>query len=93
MPNMCQYFDGEINIRPRTAEEARALIGKRVKYLQERDIDKSGRGYFSPQYGTIAAVARKEIAIDDRLNFVISLSNLVEMVLLPDVEPADEAKK
>jgi hypothetical protein len=37
------------NIKPRTAKEAKALIGKEVIYLQTGDIDRSGRGYFFPR--------------------------------------------
>jgi hypothetical protein len=75
---------GGENIKPKTAKEARALIGKTVKYLQKSDIDKSGRGYFFPQVGTIAGVLRKEIAMDSPSNFIVSISNLVEMKLIDD---------
>lgn len=76
-----RYFDGKENIRPRTAAEARKLIGKRVVYLQQRDIDKSGRGYFYPQYGVVAAVVGRQIAMNEPTNFVVHLANLIEMVL------------
>jgi hypothetical protein len=72
------YLEGN-DIKPRTAKEAKALIGKRVKYLQSSDVDKSGRGYFFPRVGTIVDVKGKNIAIDDKSNFCIFLSNLVEM--------------
>lgn len=80
---LSRYFEGKESIKPRTAEEARALIGQRVTYLRQSDIDKSGRGYIFPQTGVVAAVVRNEIAIDDPNNFVISRSSLVEMVLAP----------
>ncbi len=76
----CVYFEGKENIAPRTSKEAKELIGVRVKYLRSRDIDKSGRGYFFPQTGVVAAVIRKEIAIDCPGNFVIDMRSLVEMV-------------
>lgn len=75
-----RYLGGKENIRPQTAAEARKLIGKRVIYLQKRDIDKSGRGYFFPQHGVVAAVAGREIAMNEPTNFVVRLGDLVEMV-------------
>lgn len=77
---MSRYFEGEEDITPRTAAEARALIGVRVKYLRSRDIDKSGRGYYFPQEGVVAAVHRREMAINDPGNFCIDLGSLVVMV-------------
>lgn len=77
---MSRYFEGEENIAPRTAAEARALIGTRVKYLQGCDIDRSGRGYYFPRYGVVAAVHGREIAMDEPSNFCVSIGSLVEMV-------------
>ncbi len=73
------YLEGE-SILPRTSAEAKSLIGMRVKYLEHSGIDKSGRGYFSPVYGTIAGVHGKNIAIDYPENFCIHLSQIAEMV-------------
>lgn len=75
----CRLLSGK-NIAPSTSAEAKALIGKEVVWICERDIDKSGRGYFFPKRGKIVAVLRREIAIDDPSNFVIDLASLVEMV-------------
>ena len=69
------------NCKPKTAKEARALIGKKVIYLMRSDIDSSGRGYFFPRHGTVVEVSGKNIAIDFKSNFVIHLSSLAEMVL------------
>ena len=73
------YLQGE-NIKPRSTKEARALIGTKVIYLQKRDIDKSGRGYFFPQHGIIAGVNGRNIVIDDPYNYCVYLSDIVEMV-------------
>lgn len=35
--------------------------GSKVKYLLERDIDKSGRGFYSPNVGTITHVEKKHV--------------------------------
>lgn len=75
----CYYLEGE-NIKPATAKEARSLIGKRVRYLQRSDIDRSGRGFFFPRDGVIAAVQGREIAMDYPNNFVATISELVEMI-------------
>lgn len=73
------YFPEETNIAPKTNAEAKKLIGKRVKYLCEENIDKSGRGYIFPRTGTINSVVGRNIEIDGDM---IYLSRLVEMVEL-----------
>lgn len=85
----CYYLEGE-NIAPRTTAEAKKLIGKPVTYLQKADIDRSGRGLYFPRYGKIAGVVSKNIAIDTPGNYVIRLSDLVEMVLNEDKDDKDE---
>lgn len=79
----CVYLEGE-NIKPATAKEVKALIGKRVCYLQRADIDRSGRGYFFPRYGVIAGVQGRELAIDSPINFIVTFSELVEMIEVLD---------
>jgi hypothetical protein len=37
------------------------MVGTKVEYLLERDIDKTGRGYFSPNKGTITEIIRKQV--------------------------------
>ena len=69
------YLDGE-NEAPRYSVEAKKLIGKRVQFLQKRGIDKSGRGYFFPESGTVNGVFRRNIIIDGSY---ISLNDLVEL--------------
>lgn len=71
------YFNG-INIAPRTSEEAKKLIGKHVKYLRSRDIDKSGRGYYFPRTGTIESVNGRNIFLDNGID--IHFSELIEMI-------------
>lgn len=83
----CRYLEGA-NIAPRSAAEARKLLGLRVTYLQKVDIDRSGRGLFFPRTGTIAAVSGKNVAIDTPDNFVIYLPDLVEMAM----KESEEAK-
>ncbi len=39
----------------------RKMIGTKVQYLLERDIDKTGRGYFSPHIGVITEIIRKQV--------------------------------
>jgi len=76
----CRFLEGE-NLAPLTASSARALIGKRVKYLRERDIDKSGRGFFFPQDGVVADVYGRNIAFDHEHNFQ-SIHSIRELVLM-----------
>lgn len=70
-----------VSVLPKGAKSARALIGKRVTYLRHRDIDKSGRGYFFPQHGTVKSVHGRNIEVGDEW---IHFSQLAEMVLTSD---------
>lgn len=74
----CKYLDGE-NIAPRTIAAARDLIGMRVAYLPERDIDKSGRGYYFPRNGIIDGAKGREIIIDGSY---FAYRDIREMVIL-----------
>lgn len=73
-----KYLEGE-NIKPRTAKEGRALIGSRVRYLRDVDVDRSGRGYFFPQSGRVVDAVGCNLAINDQSNF-IAFSEIAEMV-------------
>lgn len=57
------YLDGS-NARPNTTAEARALVGRRIEYLRECDIDHSGRGYYFPRVDTIMEVAGRNIRLE-----------------------------
>jgi hypothetical protein len=46
------------------------IIGIEVSYLLKRDIDKTGRGYFFPQAGTITEVFNKHVVFDDNGDYV-----------------------
>lgn len=76
----CQYLEGN-NIAPATASEARTLIGKRVEYLREVDIDKSGRGYYWPRKGEVTDVCGRNIEVGGEW---IGLSGLREMRLIEE---------
>ncbi len=67
---------GGESIVPRYASEAKKLIGKRVEYLRQSDIDKSGRGYYFPRVGRVESATGRNIEIDGDW---VSLSELVEM--------------
>ena len=71
------YLEGE-NIKPRTVKEAKNLIGEDVEYLQNEDIDKSGRGYFFPKVGTVEDAFGKTIVVSGRF---LHRPNIVEMIL------------
>ena len=70
------YLEGEqIKIDTPTLKK---MIGTKVKYLLERDIDKSGRGYYSPKEGTITEIIRKQVDFGNT-DFV-SFSQIREIV-------------
>jgi hypothetical protein len=76
----CRILTGA-NVRPTTSVEAKALIGKNVKYLRDQDIDKSGRGYFFPQSGKVLGVFRRRLDISGTL---VSMSDIKEMTEVGD---------
>jgi hypothetical protein len=58
-----EYLEGEhIKIDTKILKE---LVGSKVKYLRECDIDKTGRGYFFPRFGTISEIFRKHIVFEN----------------------------
>lgn len=66
------------SIKPKTAKQARELIGKQVTYLRNVDIDRSGRGYFFPQYGTVNDVHGRNMQIGEDWIYISSLEEMVE---------------
>lgn len=72
-----QWLEGE-HIEINNTAAARKLIGKSITYLRSRDIDKSGRGYFFPQTGTIQEVYARNICINGNW---CHLGDLREIVL------------
>lgn len=69
--------EGEIEIQ---FDELKNYIGRSIRYLPERDIDKSGRGYFFPRIGTIQEKIGRRIMISGN---DYSKSSIREIVLLP----------
>jgi hypothetical protein len=71
------YLNGEqIKIDTPTLKK---MVGTKVEYLLKRDIDKSGRGYFSPHYGIITEVIRKQVDLGN--GCPEPFSSIREMVL------------
>jgi hypothetical protein len=73
------YLEGE-QLQKRAAA-LRRHIGKRVQYLRECDIDKSGRGYFFPRLGRITKVHGRNIWFDESPEW---LPDVREIVLIND---------
>lgn len=62
--------------------ELKKYIGKEVKYLLNKDIDKSGRGYVSPtRFGIIAEVYKKHVDFTGDQDY-IPFSHIKEIVLV-----------
>lgn len=84
---MNRLLDGE-NVRPRTAAQARSLIGKRLEYLRESDIDRSGRGYIFPRRGTFKEVIGRNVEVEGTGGHDwVSISSFVEVRLIDDEPP------
>lgn len=56
------------------------ILGKDIKYLLNKDIDKSGRGYFFPRIGIIEEVYRNNVFFDDGTN--THINDLKEIILI-----------
>lgn len=56
-------------------------IGRRIKYLLERDIDKTGRGFFFPRVGVISEIYRNQVDLTGHQDF-INPKSIREIVLL-----------
>jgi hypothetical protein len=78
---MTQRLEGQL-VHLRTAADARKLIGKRVEYLRDCDIDKSGRGYFFPRYDTVAEVHGRQIIFGNGNS--TGIRDIVELVIMED---------
>jgi len=73
------YLNG-INIKPNNNKEAKLLIGKKVEYLCNVDIDKTGRGYFFPRINTIADVVGRQIIFENYDS--IYIRDIKEMIVI-----------
>jgi hypothetical protein len=82
-------LEGE-NVKPSNNKQARSLIGKKVKYLRNCDIDKSGRNYIFPQTNRIKGVIGRQIILhnEDTMFF----KEIVEMVVLEEPTEAEQQK-
>lgn len=71
-----QRLKGE-HIEIKNTAVARKLVGKSITYLRSQDIDKSGRGYFSPQVGIIKEAYAGNIRIDGDWVMIRELKEIV----------------
>lgn len=78
-----EYLEGT-NARPSTVAAARALIGLRIQYLRDVDIDRSGRGYYFPRYDNVLEVSGRNIRLENA-DWML-WGNLVEVRVLGPVE-------
>lgn len=76
---MSYILEGAKNLAPNCVADARKLIGKRVKYLLRANIDRSGRGYFFPRYGTVEGVQRRNLIIDGDYK---AFSDICELIII-----------
>lgn len=72
-----------IQVGPLTAAKVKKLIGKKVKYLRECDIDRSGRGYFFPRTGIVLGSYGRNLEMDHEGNYFY-FSSFKEMVVLEE---------
>jgi FKBP-type peptidyl-prolyl cis-trans isomerase 2 len=66
---------------PKSPKEAKELLGKKIRFLENCDIDKSGRGYFFPQEGVVTEIIGRNIFIDDNPKW---LGHMVEYEILEE---------
>jgi len=60
------------------AADLRALIGKRIRWLESVDIDRSGRGYLSFRYGTVEAVEGRNALIEGDYRWIPDIRHIEE---------------
>jgi hypothetical protein len=76
-----RYFDGEC--APFRSNDARKkLIGKKIRFLRGCDIDRSGRGYIFPRFGTVEGTAGRSIFLE--CGGDIFVSDLVEVQIIEE---------
>lgn len=64
---------------PQKIRDVKKLIGKKIRFLEKGDIDKSGRGYFFPQSGTITEACGWNVWIDNNPKWI---SDIIEYEVL-----------
>jgi len=62
-----------------STKELKKHIGQAVKYILERDVDKSGRGYVWTRCGTIDDVYYKQVCLNGEF---VHIKNIREIVKL-----------
>lgn len=50
---------------PRLVADIRPLVGKKIEFVLERDIDRSGRGFYWTKFGTVVREQGKNIWLDN----------------------------
>ena len=61
---MSHFFENERPF-PMIAKDIRELVGKTIEFVLERDIDKSGRGYFNVKSGRIVEQRGRNICLEN----------------------------
>ena len=72
------YLKGEV-VKIDT-KNLRSVIGKKITYLRNVDVDKTGRGYFFPRQGTITNVFNRQIELNDGYDY-LRFREIAEIVL------------
>lgn len=75
-----RILDGEL-LEINTIGERKKLVGKKIIYLRDSDIDKSGRGYYFPRVGVVDYVKGKDIFLDG--GDIVYSGDIVEMIEAP----------
>lgn len=83
---MGRYLEGK-TVPFRTAADRKALVGKRIQYVRNGDIDTSGRGYVFPRYARVTDTQGKNLFLSD--GDALWASDLVEVVV-PDQQSEGE---
>lgn len=72
-------LDG-VDVKPKTTKDAKLLIGKRVQYLRNCDVDRTGRGLFFPRYNTIKNVSGRNLILEDEDS--LYFNDIIEMIVI-----------
>lgn len=64
-------------------EDLKKIIGNKIQYLRDVDIDVTGRGFYFPRYGIITGVFRRQIEINNGSDY-IPFKSITEIVLVEE---------
>lgn len=83
-------FEKFLRVEIKKKKDAESYIGKRIMYLRDCDIDKSGRGYFFPKLIEVHSLVGGEFS-DEDMTRTVPYKSIKRILVLDDILPAEES--